>query len=178
MRQQERRQRLAAPPPAEAGGMPGDAVRAAPPRRARRRRQARQAGQGREPQGHADFARRAAREAARKLPVDRSKYQTIRTLDELKAWIARAYDAGHFAIDARRIRRSDAGRHLRHRAGAGAERRLLCPARPQAVRRRRGLFDAGLAPDQIKAADALAALKPLLESSAFSRSASTSSSTP
>ena len=33
--------------------------------------------------------------------------------------------------------RSDAGRHLRHRAGAGAERRLLRPARPQAVRRRR-----------------------------------------
>jgi len=42
----------------------------------------------------------ARAEAARKLPVDRSKYQTIRSLDQLKAWIARAHDVGHFAIDA------------------------------------------------------------------------------
>jgi len=42
----------------------------------------------------------ARAEAARKLPVDRSKYQTIRNLDALKAWIARAWDVGHFAIDA------------------------------------------------------------------------------
>src|SRR5439155_20003686 len=41
----------------------------------------------------------ARAEAARKLPVDRSKYQTIRTFDELNAWVARAYDAGTFAID-------------------------------------------------------------------------------
>src|SRR6187397_1285094 len=42
----------------------------------------------------------ARAEAARKLPVERSKYQTIRNIAELKAWIARAYDAGTFAIDA------------------------------------------------------------------------------
>src|ERR1700754_3612731 len=42
----------------------------------------------------------ARAEAARKLPVDRSKYKTIRTSDELKAWIVRAWDAGTFAIDA------------------------------------------------------------------------------
>ena len=80
----------------------------------------------------------ARAEAARKLPVDRSKYQTIRNLDELKAWIARVHDAGHFAIEAKaELDRSDAGRDLRHRAGAGAQRRLLHPARPQAIRRRR-----------------------------------------
>ena len=80
----------------------------------------------------------ARAEAARKLPVDRSKYQTIRSLDQLKAWIARAHDAGHLRDRrAGQHRRSDAGRHHRHRAGAGAERRLLYPARPQAVRRRR-----------------------------------------
>jgi len=39
-----------------------------------------------------------------------------------------------------------------------------------------GLFDAGLAADQIKSSDALAALKPLLESAGILRSASTSSS--
>src|SRR5258705_13323087 len=31
----------------------------------------------------------ARAEAARKLPVDRTKYQAIRSLDALKAWIAR-----------------------------------------------------------------------------------------
>src|SRR6186997_1360271 len=41
----------------------------------------------------------ARAEAARKLPVDRSKYLTIRNAAELKAWVARAYDAGTFAID-------------------------------------------------------------------------------
>ena len=43
----------------------------------------------------------ARAEAARKLPVDRSKYQTIRKFDELKAWVAQAYDTGTFAIDAK-----------------------------------------------------------------------------
>src|SRR6476620_3566361 len=42
----------------------------------------------------------AREEAARKLPVDRSKYQTIRNAAELKAWIARAWGAGTFAIAA------------------------------------------------------------------------------
>ncbi len=107
----------------------------------------------------------AREEAARKLPVDRSKYQTIRNADDLNAWIARAWDTGTFAIDtmansddpmqadicgiALALAPNDACYvPLAHRqSGDGA-----------------GLFDAGLAPDQIKAGDALAALKPLLES--------------
>src|SRR5512144_2811616 len=40
----------------------------------------------------------AREEAARKLPVDRSKYQIIKTLKELDAFIARIHDAGHVAI--------------------------------------------------------------------------------
>src|SRR6202789_2072182 len=36
---------------------------------------------------------------ARNTPVDRKKYQTIRTLAELKTWIARAQDAGQFALE-------------------------------------------------------------------------------
>src|ERR1700751_4789781 len=43
----------------------------------------------------------ARKEAARKLPFDRSKYQAIRTIDELKAWVSRARDAGRFVIDAK-----------------------------------------------------------------------------
>ena len=38
------------------------------------------------------------------------------------------------------LERSDAGRHLRHRAGARAQRRLLRSARPQTVRRRHRAF--------------------------------------
>ena len=41
-----------------------------------------------------------------------------------------------------------------------------------------GLFDAGLAPDQIKASDALAALKPLLELAGILKIGLTSSSMP
>ena len=42
----------------------------------------------------------AREEAIRKIPFDRKKYQTIRSLDQLKAWIARVHDAGHFVIEA------------------------------------------------------------------------------
>src|SRR4051812_24086898 len=36
----------------------------------------------------------ARAEAARKLRIDRSKYQTVRSLEQLERWLARAYDAG------------------------------------------------------------------------------------
>src|SRR5262249_4610281 len=42
----------------------------------------------------------ARAEAIKKIPVDLKKYQAIRSLDALKAWIARVADAGHFVIDA------------------------------------------------------------------------------
>jgi DNA polymerase I len=104
-------------------------------------------------------------EAARKLPVDRNKYQTIRTADELKAWIGRVHEVGHVAFDAKAdtidpmqadicgialaLSPNDAGYiPLAHKQSGGGA----------------GLFDAGLAPDQIKAADAIAALRPILES--------------
>lgn len=107
----------------------------------------------------------ARAEAARKLAFDRTKYRAIRGLDQLKAWIARAHDAGVFAIDAQAssddpmqadicgialvLAPNDACYvPLAHKQSGGGS----------------GLFDAGLAPDQIKAGDALAALRPLLES--------------
>jgi len=104
-------------------------------------------------------------DAAKKLPVDRGKYQTIRSRDQLEAWLARIHDVGHVAIEAKAssidpmqaelcgialaLRPNDACYiPLSHRqAGDGG-----------------GLFDAGLAPDQVTESDARDALRPYLES--------------
>src|SRR5438067_2780471 len=108
----------------------------------------------------------ARAEAARKLPVDRSKYQTIRNLNELKAWIARAYDAGTFAIDARSNSDDPMQADICGIALAlGPNDACYVPLAHRQSGDGAGLFDSGLAPDQIKVDDALAALKPLLESS-------------
>src|SRR5438034_6679722 len=108
----------------------------------------------------------ARAEAARKLPVDRSKYQTIRNLNELKAWIARAYDAGTFAIDAKSNSDDPMQADICGIALALAPNdACYVPLTHKQSGGGAGLFDAGLAPDQITAAEALAALQPLLESS-------------
>ena len=108
----------------------------------------------------------AREEAARKLPVDRSKYQTIRNAAELKAWIARAWDAGTFAIDAMANSDDPMQADICGIALALAPNdACYVPLAHRQSGDGAGLFDAGLAPDQIKASDALAALKPLLESS-------------
>ncbi len=41
----------------------------------------------------------ARAEKARNAKIDRSKYECVRSLDRLKAWIARAYDLGVVAVD-------------------------------------------------------------------------------
>jgi DNA polymerase-1 len=108
----------------------------------------------------------ARAEAARKLPVDRTKYQAIRNLDQLKAWIARARDAGLFAIDAQANTDDPMQADIIGIALALAPNdACYIPLAHKQSGGGAGLFDAGLAPDQIKAGDALAALKPLLESS-------------
>src|ERR1700722_6468631 len=42
----------------------------------------------------------ARAEAVRKLPFDRGKYQTIRSLEQLKAWTSRVHDTGQIAVEA------------------------------------------------------------------------------
>ncbi|WP_065751776.1 DNA polymerase I [Bradyrhizobium paxllaeri] len=104
-------------------------------------------------------------EALRKLPVDRGKYQTIGSLDALKAWIARAYDVGTFAIDAKANSDDPMQADICGIALALAPNdACYVPLAHKQPGGGAGLFDAGLAPDQIKAGDALAALNPLLES--------------
>ncbi len=107
----------------------------------------------------------ARADAMRKLPFDRSKYQAIRSLDALNAWIARVGDVGHVAIEALSdsidpMQAEISGIALALAPGEA----IYIPLGHKQPGGGAGLFDAGLAPDQIKAADALAALKPLLES--------------
>ena len=108
----------------------------------------------------------ARAEAIKKIPIDRKKYQTLRSLDALKAWIARAADAGHFVIDAMSNSIDPMQAEISGLALALAPNdAAYVPLGHKQSGGGAGLFDAGLAPDQIKAADALGALKPLLESS-------------
>ncbi len=107
----------------------------------------------------------ARKEAARKLPFERAKYQTIRTMDQLNAWIARARDAGRFVIDAKAtsidpMQADICGIALALAPNDAAYMPLAHKRSGDGV----GLFDAGLAPDQIEESEALEALKPLLES--------------
>ena len=104
-------------------------------------------------------------EAARATRFDRDKYQAVRSLDALKAWIARAHDVGHFAIEAMSESIDPMQAEISGIALAlGPNDACYIPLGHKQSGDGAGLFDAGLAPDQLKASDALAVLKPLLES--------------
>ncbi|WP_445218578.1 DNA polymerase I [Bradyrhizobium sp. Pa8] len=107
----------------------------------------------------------AREEALRKLPVDRSKYQTIKTLKELDAFIARIHDAGHVAIETRANSIDPMQADLCGIALALAPNEACyVPLAHKQSGGGAGLFDAGLAPDQVKHADAIEVLRPVLES--------------
>ncbi|WP_424628343.1 DNA polymerase I [Bradyrhizobium sp. SYSU BS000235] len=101
---------------------------------------------------------------ALKTPVDRSKYVTVRTLDQLNAWIARARDIGHVAIDTETTSLDPMQAELCGFSLALAPNdACYVPLIHKQGGDGSGLFAGGLAPDQIKTEDACAALKPLLE---------------
>jgi DNA polymerase I len=107
----------------------------------------------------------ARAEAARKTKVERDRYQTIRTLPDLKAWIARIRDAGHVAIDAKANSIDPMQAEMCGIALAlGPNDACYIPLGHKQSGDGAGLFAAGLAPDQIKAGEALDALRPVLES--------------
>ena len=107
----------------------------------------------------------ARAEAARHTKIDRGKYQTVRTLADLNAWIARIHDVGHVAIDAKATSIDPMQAEMCGIALAlGPNDACYIPLSHKQSGDGAGLFAAGLAPDQIKASDALDALKPLLES--------------
>ncbi|THD46886.1 MAG: DNA polymerase I [Bradyrhizobium sp.] len=107
----------------------------------------------------------ARAEEARKTPVDRSRYQTIRSLDQLNIWIARVHDVGHFAIEAKAnsidpMQAEISGIALALKPNDAC----YVPLSHKQSGDGSGLFASGLASDQIRTEDALAALRPLLES--------------
>jgi DNA polymerase-1 len=107
----------------------------------------------------------ARAEAARHTKIDRGKYHTVRTLADLEAWIARVHDVGHVAIDAKATSIDPMQAEMCGIALAlGPNDACYIPLSHKQSGDGAGLFAAGLAPDQIKASDALDALKPLLES--------------
>ena len=112
---------------------------------------------------HALAAARA--EEARKIPVDRSQYKTVRSLDDLQDWIARIHDAGQFAIEAKANSIDPMQAEISGLALSLAPNdACYIPLGHKQSGDGAGLFAAGLASDQIGRAEALAALRPLLES--------------
>lgn len=104
-------------------------------------------------------------EAVRKLPVQRDSYETIRTLDRLRDWIARIDDNGSFAFEALAPTIDPMQTELSGIALALAPNHACyVPLSHKQAGDSAGLFAAGLAPDQIAIGDALELLKPILES--------------
>jgi DNA polymerase I len=105
-------------------------------------------------------------EAARNAKVDRSRYETVRSLDRLNAWIARARERGVVALDTQTNSLDPMQATLCGFSLALAPNEACYV--PLAHRQggdggSGGLFAGPIAPDQIEEPAALAAIKPLLE---------------
>ncbi|PJG52435.1 DNA polymerase I [Bradyrhizobium forestalis] len=149
-------------PPSDVVPAPG----AGTPARTARNKSAGKEDKAASPKGAPISLAAAREEALRKLPVDRGKYQTIKTLNELNAFIARIHDAGHVAIEMRANSIDPMQADLCGIALALAPNEACyVPLAHKQSGGGAGLFDAGLAPDQVKHDDALQALRPVLESS-------------
>jgi DNA polymerase-1 len=114
---------------------------------------------------HPQVLVRARADAAHHLKFDRSRYETVRSLDRLNAWIARAREVGQLAIDTKTtspdpMLAQPCGFSL---AVAPNEACYVPVGHRDASGGNGGLFQGERAPDQIAEADALAAMKPLLE---------------
>jgi DNA polymerase-1 len=120
---------------------------------------------GTEPGALTPISLAAARaEKARSTKIDRSKYECVRTLPRLKEWIARAHEMGVVAVDTETTSLDAMQAGLCGFSLAVAPNdACYVPIAHKKDGGGDGLFDAGLASDQIKEADALKALKPLLE---------------
>ncbi len=107
----------------------------------------------------------ARAEAMRKTPIERIRYETLRTLDRLNAWIARAKDLGTVAISlqATSIDPMQAALCGFSLALAPNEACYVPLAHRTGGDGGDGLFGGELAPDQLDERAALIAMKPLIE---------------
>jgi len=105
---------------------------------------------------------RARAEAARGEKFDRSKYETVRSIERLKAWIERARDAGVVAIDTMAASLDPMQAELCGFSLAVAPNEACyVPLGHRQGGEGAGLFSGDIAPDQIAERAALDALKPL-----------------
>jgi DNA polymerase-1 len=103
-------------------------------------------------------------ETARGTKIDRSTYETVRTLDQLNAWIARAQDIGYLAIDTETTSLDPMQAEMcGFSLALPPDKACYVPLIHKQGGDGSGLFAGGAAPDQLDARKALAALKPLLE---------------
>jgi DNA polymerase-1 len=106
----------------------------------------------------------ARREAGPKTPVDRSKYETIKTLERLNAWIARAFDLGTVAIDTETTDLDPMQADLcGFSLALGPNEACYVPLSHKSGGEGAGLFAGSRIADQIEETAALVAIKPLLE---------------
>jgi DNA polymerase I len=104
------------------------------------------------------------REAASKARIDRSRYEIVRDIDRLNAWIARAFDLGSIALNIETIGEDPMQAALCGIALAVAPNEACyVPLAHRKGGNGDGLFGGGLAPDQMSEAAVMAALKPLLQ---------------
>ncbi len=102
--------------------------------------------------------------AARNTKIDAKAYASVRTLDELKTWVARAKELGHVAVDTETTSLDPMQAELCGFSLALAPNdACYVPLIHKQGGEGAGLFAGGMAPDQIKSQDALAIIKPLLE---------------
>ena len=109
----------------------------------------------------------ARSEAARTAKIDRSKYETVRTLSRLKEWIARAHEAGVVAVDTETTSLDPMQAGLcGFSLSVAPNEACYVPIGHKKEGGGDGLFAGGLEPNQIPEKDALGALKALLEDKA------------
>ncbi len=95
-------------------------------------------------------------------PVDRSKYETVTTLERLKEWVFRAFDLGIVAVDTETTGLDPMQADIVGFSLATAPNEA-CYVPLSHKGGDEGLFSEGLLPDQIPIPDAVAAIKPLME---------------
>ncbi len=102
--------------------------------------------------------------AAKATPFDRSRYETVRTVDELRAWVARAIDAGVVAIDTETTSLDPMQAELcGFSLAVGPNAACYVPLIHRQGGDGTGLFPGEVVAAQMTVAEALAVLKPLLE---------------